>query len=179
MTKRVKAGLMAFLMILLLAVGMTPASAAATGYADVSSAYTALNDFRTTRGVWYWNSNNKTKTVFNTNSNNKLGKLKRSKKLEDVARKRAQEISIRFSHTRPNGTSCFTAYPDMKAKGENIASGQKSVNAVMKSWKEEDQKYEGQAHRRNMLSKKFNAVGIACYQAANGKKYWVQAFGKM
>ncbi len=179
MRKRFKAGLMAFIMMLLLVIGITPASAASTGYSDVSAAYTALNDFRTTRGVWYWNSNNVSRTVFNTNSNNKLGKLKRSTKLEKVAQTRAKEISVRFSHTRPNGKDCFTAYPSMKAKGENIAAGQNSVNAVMKSWKEENQKYEGQGHRRNMLSKKFNAVGIACYKAANGKKYWVQCFGKL
>ena len=179
MKKRFKAGLLAFLMMLMLVIGITPASAAATGYSDVSSAYTALNDFRTTRGVWYWNSNNVSRTVFNTNSNNKLGKLKRSTKLEKVAKTRAKEISVRFSHTRPNGRSCFTAYPNMNAKGENIANGQKSVSEVMKSWKEEDNKYDGQGHRRNMLSKKFNAVGIACYKAANGKKYWVQCFGKL
>lgn len=179
MKKRFKAGLLAFLMMLMLVIGITPASAAATGYSDVSSAYTALNDFRTTRGVWYWNSNNVSRTVFNTNSGNKLGKLKRSTKLEKVAKTRAKEISVRFSHTRPNGQSCFTAYPNMNAKGENIANGQNSVSEVMKNWKEEDKKYDGQGHRRNMLSKKFNAVGIACYKASNGRKYWVQCFGKL
>ena len=30
-----------------------------------------------------------------------------------------------------------------------------------------------------VLSKKFNAVGIACYKASNGRKYWVQCFGKL
>lgn len=46
----------------------------------------------------------------------------------------------------------------------------------MEDWAEEDYKYGGQGHRRNMLYKKFKKVGVACYEV-NGYKYWVQCFG--
>lgn len=42
---------------------------------------------------------------------------------------------------------------------------------------EEDMKYRGQAHRRNMLNKNFNAVGVAAYKKGD-VVYWVQSFGK-
>ena len=72
---------------------------------------------------------------------------------------------------------CYTAYSKkFKTKGENIACGQETVDQVMEDWAEEDYKYGGQGHRRNMLYKKFKKVGVACYEV-NGYKYWVQCFG--
>ena len=146
-------------------------------YLSVSSAYTQLNTFRTTSGVWYWNSDNKTKTYFNKSGYTTLSKLSKNSKLEAVAKKRAKELATSFSHTRPNGTSCLTLYPCSIA-GENIAMGYTSVSSVMTAWKEASCSYSGQGHRRNMLSTKYNAVGIACYKV-NGVCYWVMALGHM
>lgn len=148
------------------------------GFIDVSAEYTALNNFRTEKNVWYWNQNNITKTYFNTNSSNKLGKLSRDTALENTAKVRAKEIVQKFSHTRPNGTRCFTAYPNYSALGENIAYGQRSVNEVMEAFKETNENYSGQGHRRNMLNPNFNCVGLACYRDANGTLYWAQCFGR-
>lgn len=91
--------------------------------------------------------------------------------MEQTAKIRAKEIAQNFDHTRPNGQSCFTAYPsNLTAMGENIAEGQTSAKAVTDSWKETNNPYSGQDHRRNMLSSQFNAVGIACYVSRkNGK----------
>lgn len=150
------------------------------GYLDTSAAYTALNDFRTSPNVWFWNADNKTKTVYNSNSGNQLGALTRDAELEKTAQVRAKEASQSFSHTRPDGTNCFTAYPqELTVYGENIAYGRfLSATAATELWKESNANYDGQGHRRSMLNKDFNVVGIACYRTADGDCYWVQSFGR-
>lgn len=150
-----------------------------SGYRSVGKAYRYLNDFRTSK-TWQWNKGNRSKTWFNTTGKNRLKPLKRNKKLEAVAKVRAKESSVRFdkNHTRPNGTPWNTVYPKKKIIGENAAIGYTGAKTVTIAWKETNEKYEGQGHRRNMLNKNFNSVGIACYEK-NGVKYWVQAFGKM
>lgn len=146
-------------------------------FVDVSEAYTLLNEFRRESGVWFWNEDDTTKSVFNTNSANQLNTLVRDADLEKTAQIRAKEIYESFSHTRPDGSSCFTVYPDnMWAYGENIASGQRTCKEVTEAWKETNYLYSGQGHRRNMLSDDFNCVGIAGFKY-NGVIYWVQAFG--
>jgi len=145
------------------------------GYLNTTDAYTELNQFRTGPNAWYWNSDNRTKT----NAVGKLQPLKRDPTLEKVAQTRAKEIAQSFGHTRPNGQSCFTAYPSsLNAKGENIAAGQTSAKEVTEDWMETNNHYSGQGHRRNMLDSKYNAVGIACY-VSGGTYYWVQSFGKV
>ncbi|MBR2674078.1 MAG: Ig-like domain-containing protein [Mogibacterium sp.] len=147
-------------------------------FIDVSDAYKYLNDFRTKEGVWQWNEKNKSKTFFNTAGTTKLEPLKRDAALEKTAEIRAKEIVKLFDHTRPNGDDCFGAYPeDLTAMGENIAAGFNSARDVTDAWIEENEKYEGQGHRRNMLSKDFTLVGIAGYKH-NGVIYWVQCFGR-
>ena len=146
-------------------------------YCSTSAAYTKLNNFRTKKGVWYWNKNNKTKTVFNKSGKTTLKKLKKSSSLEKTAKTRAKEIAKKFSHTRPNGTSYSTAFASSyTATGECIAYGYDTAAEVIEAWKEADAKYNGQGHRRNMLSTKFTQVGIACYEV-NGVKYWVMDLG--
>ena len=145
-------------------------------FIDVTDAYIYLNDFRCEKGVWYWNSDDTTKTVFNIGSGNILKPLARDAELEQTAKLRAQEIVKLFSHTRPDGTICFTAYPDLLALGENIAYGQTTCKEVTDDWKETNDLYSGQGHRRNMLDSGFNCVGIAGYKVGN-TIYWVQAFG--
>ena len=146
-------------------------------YVGCKKAYTALNKFRTKKKVWQWKKGSKKKKYFNTKKSNKLKKLKKDKSLEKTAKKRAKEISKVFAHERPNGKDCFTAYPKkFKYMGENIACGYSTAEEVTEAWEENDEKYGGQGHRRNMLYKHFKKVGIACYEV-NGYKYWVQCFG--
>ena len=45
-----------------------------------------------------------------------LGELKMEKSLLDTAMVRAEEQAVLFSHTRPNGTSCFSANAKMWQK---------------------------------------------------------------
>lgn len=144
-------------------------------YVNIDSMYDQINAFRTKRGVWVWNPGNLGKTYYNLTPLNTLIPLKRDRTLEAVARLRAKEIATRYSHTRPDGTSCATAYPGLPC-GENLARGYASISTVMIGWEEEDKDYAGQGHRRNLLSKEFNAVGVACYKRGN-TYYWCQSFG--
>lgn len=93
--------------------------------------------------------------------------------LQNAAYKRAVEIKELFSHTRPDGTSCFTVLGEFQisytACGENIAYGQKTPEAVMQAW------MNSSGHRANILSSKFGKVGIG-YYVVNGTPYWVQLF---
>ena len=69
-------------------------------FVDASEGYARLNAFRTENGVWQWNSDDTTKTVFNTNGAITLKPLVRDVALEETAKIRAVEISQSFSHTR-------------------------------------------------------------------------------
>lgn len=90
-------------------------------------------------------------------------------KLCDAADKRAEEITAKFSHTRPNGSDCFTIFSEYGISshggGENIAMGSTDVNAIFNMW------MNSPGHRSNILDSRFKTIGI-------GKcgSYWVQMF---
>lgn len=135
-----------------------------------------INDLRTGEDAWEWNETD-TEKIFHTD----LGELTYDYELEKVAMQRAAELVAAYSHTRPDETSCFTAYPsafDNMSKGENIAIGTGSFTEerAFTGWREEDKPYSGQGHRRNMLNEGFRTVGIA-HVTYNGCHYWVQEFG--
>lgn len=88
---------------------------------------------------------------------------------------RAQEIIGTFSHTRPNGASCFTVLSEYgisyMASGENIAAGQSTPEAVMASW------MNSPGHRANILSPSFRKLGVGFAKSESGYKYyWTQLF---
>ena len=146
-------------------------------FVDPSEAYDALNRFRCEEGVWQWNEDDATKTCFNTDDAVWLKPLERDAELEETAKIRAMELYKRYSHYRPDGTICFTIFPEgLLAHGENIAVGGTSAEEVTEDWKEVNDPYDGQGHRRNMINPDFNCVGIAGYRI-NGVVYWVQDFG--
>lgn len=85
---------------------------------------------------------------------------------------RAEEISRDgcFSHTRPDGTMCFTAVTvDYMTCGENIAYGTRSASATVDAW------MNSPGHKANILSDGFTQAGFGCYEV-NGVRYWVQLF---
>lgn len=131
-----------------------------------------VNDFRTSGTAWYWNEGNTAKV-----ENVEMSSLTYDYGLEEIAMQRAAEIAASFSHTRPNGTPCFTCLSSngSMSYAENIAVGTTSVSATFDMWKEESANYEGQGHRRNMLGD-YQAVGIGCAEV-NGVYFWVQEFG--
>lgn len=130
-----------------------------------------VNDFRTNGAAWEWNSDG-TKT-----ENITRPKLVYDYGLEEIAMQRAAEIAASFSHTRPDGTPCYTCLSSSGGMtyGENISAGLASVSWTFEFWKEEQMPYEGQGHRRNMLGD-YQAIGIGCAEM-DGQYYWVQEFG--
>ena len=99
--------------------------------------------------------------------------LKFAKDLSASAYVRARELPIKFSHTRPDGSKCFTAMPQIgHVIGENLAGGQSSPKQVVKAW------MDSKTHRDNILSKNFREIGIVYYYQSNSKfkHYWVQHF---
>ena len=92
-----------------------------------------------------------------------------------AAQLRAEEITESFSHTRPNGTKCFTALNEAgiyyNSCGENIAEGYSTAADVMAGWMNSD------GHRANILGRSFKKIGIGVAITSSGYKYyWTQMF---
>lgn len=142
------------------------------GQTEARSMLAMINEFRTGEDAWYWNSDDTTITKLTG-----LGRLTYDYDLERIAIRRAAEIAVSFSHTRPNGESCFTAVSNgTRSWGENIAAGYPSAASVFAGWKETEEDYSGQGHRRNMLRSGYTSVGIG-HVYYNGCHFWVQEFG--
>lgn len=140
---------------------------------EARSMLSMINSFRTGKEAWWYEG----EVGGSKHAAKGLKKLTYDYTLEQTAMVRAREIALLFSHTRPSGASCFTAFPSTySASGENIAAGYSTAKEVMEAWKETGYGYSGQGHRRNMLSSEFNAVGIG-HAVMNGVHYWVQDFG--
>ncbi len=94
-------------------------------------------------------------------------------KVQNAALVRAKEQAQSFSHTRPNGSSCFTALTEAgvnyRGAGENIAYGQRTPQEVMNAW------MNSSGHRANILNKNFTSIGVG-YTVINGTPYWAQMF---
>ena len=94
--------------------------------------------------------------------------------LQTAARIRAQEISQKFSHDRPNGSSCFTAIKQAGVRyrtcGENIAMGTNlGAERAMELWT------NSPGHFQNMVDGRFKEVAVASFRAGENV-YWVQLF---
>jgi uncharacterized protein YkwD len=83
---------------------------------------------------------------------------------------------VLFSHTRPNGTICFTVLDEFHVTkttaGENIAwatEGYYDPQAVVDAW------MASAGHRANILQTAFKSVGIG-YAESDGIEYFVQLF---
>ena len=142
------------------------------GQTEARSMLAMINEFRHSSDAWYWNPDNTTKTVCSG-----LPDLTYDYNLEKIAMQRAVEIALHFDHTRPNNTLCFTlTYGGTQSYAENIAAGQTSATSAYTAWREDNDMYSGQGHRRAMLSNSYHAVGIGHFYY-NGYHYWVQEFG--
>ena len=88
----------------------------------------------------------------------------------EYAQIRAEELSVKFSHTRPNNESKIVGGLSFM---ENAARGQTSPEAVVNSWMNSD------GHRATLLgdySDYGNRIGVGCYQDDSGTLYWIQEF---
>ncbi len=99
-----------------------------------------------------------------------LSPLVMNKELLEVAMLRSAEISVYYSHERPDFTSCFTASDLMMA--ENIAVWYDSPEAVVEGW------MNSPGHRANILNESATVIGIGCANVAGGL-WWAQCFGML
>ena len=87
---------------------------------------------------------------------------------------RARELVQNFSHTRPDGTACFTAVTgSYEYMGENIAYIQGSATAqdFLDLW------MASEGHRANILSDRYVSMSVGVYyDAASNTTYAVQIF---
>lgn len=131
-----------------------------------------LNKFRTGNETWWYVDDMRSAKHWQHG----LKKLVYDYTLEQTAMVRAREVALLFSHTRPDGTSCFTAFTGTyKYAAENIVVGPTTAKEALQLLKEDEYGYSYQGHRRNMLSSGLNAVGIG-HAVIDGVHYWVQDF---
>lgn len=96
--------------------------------------------------------------------------------LQEACNVRAQEIVDKYSHTRPDGTSCFSILGEFdlsyRTCGENIYSSPRSPEAAVEGW------MNSTGHRNNILNEKFteSAVGFYYDSSSTWKYHWVQLF---
>lgn len=99
--------------------------------------------------------------------------LKLDSVLTDVAMQRAQEITEKFGHTRPDGTKLKnlvnTKKSGVKRLAENIAMGQSTPQEVMNAWA------QSEGHNKNMLGESYKNVGIGISRK-DDQYYWVLVF---
>ena len=103
-----------------------------------------------------------------------LSPLVLSQGLMDGATIRSAEQIQLYSHTRPDGTSCFTAVKKgYWTMGENIYQGPITPDEAVTGW------MNSSGHRANILNSNYQKIGIGYTynSSAQWKHYWVQMFG--
>jgi len=104
-----------------------------------------------------------------------LPPLARRDGLTQTAEVRARETIQHFSHSRPDGRSCFTAFDEnnvtYRKAGENIAMGQRTPAEVVRAWMNSTT-----GHREAILDGDYGHLGVGVAMDANGRLYWAQAF---
>ncbi|MEZ4570990.1 MAG: CAP domain-containing protein [Thermomicrobiales bacterium] len=108
-------------------------------------------------------------------ADNGLGMLTATRSLNIASYNHSLDMSQNnyFSHTSQNGDSPWdrmaaAGYDDNTNKGENIAAGYPSAQAVFDGWRNSPE------HNANMLNPNFDAIGIG---HVDGGHYWTTDFG--
>ncbi len=107
-----------------------------------------------------------------------LQALKADWEISRVARYKSQDMINKkyFSHTSPTYGSPFKMLETFgirfSSAGENIAYGQQTPAAVMKSW------MNSSGHRANILSPSYTHIGVGLAKSSSGVCYWTQMFTK-
>ena len=100
-------------------------------------------------------------------------KLRQHTRLNEAAKRRAEEAARKFSHTRPNGSMWKTIFDEYSVwanyRGENLAYGQTTPKVVVAGW------MASEDHRKNILNKEFDHIAVGVYEKA-GVLYWSQLF---
>lgn len=103
-----------------------------------------------------------------------LSPLQHHAGLQRAAMVRAEEITRKFSHTRPDGTDSSTALYENGVScscGENIAAGQRTPEAVVRAW------MNSPGHKAAILDPDATHIGVGvCKSPITGQWLWVQDF---
>lgn len=106
-------------------------------------------------------------------ANNGVAPLTQNASINQLAKVRAEEAAQVWSHTRPDGRKWSTVFTDYgvssSARGENIAYGQRTPQAVVDAW------MNSKTHRDNLLEPKFTKITMWVYNN-NGTLFWEQLF---
>ena len=114
--------------------------------------------------------------VNNERAKNGLSALELKENLSEVARNHSMDMAKNkyFDHTNLKGQSPFdrlkSAGISYSYAGENIAAGQNTPQAVVNAW------MNSEGHRKNILSKNFNKIGLGYYNGGPKYHYWTQVF---
>lgn len=157
MKMNIKRYVVGFIMLLVFAFGISSPVCAASRSASVTA---RVNN----------KENNKCLKELNALRKKKgLPALKIDKTLQKAAELRAAELTVRYSHERPNGKMPVSI--TKKVAAENIAMGFGHAEDVCEAWK------NSPGHYRNMVHTDMKSIGICCLEY-QGSKYWVNVFGK-
>ena len=99
--------------------------------------------------------------------------LRLAQDLQQATAIRAREIIQLFSHTRPDGSDCFTVMRNRgNTCGENIAAGHGTAAETVEQW------MNSQGHRENILNPNYRELGVgyAYEDYSTYHHYWVQLF---
>lgn len=109
--------------------------------------------------------------VNQTRTEKGLTALKLDESLLETAMQRAAELSLYYSHTRPDGSKFSTASSHTATRfSENIAIGYKTPEAVMNGW------LNSPGHYANITDAEVTSIGIGCFINSEGIHNWVQFF---
>lgn len=105
-----------------------------------------------------------------------LSALKLDSSMSNIARMKSKDMADNnyFAHQSPT----YGSAGDMLSKygikwsawGENIASGQKTPEAVVTAW------MNSPGHKANIMSTNFSRIGVGYVTNSNGTAYWTQMF---
>lgn len=106
--------------------------------------------------------------------NNGLNELVIDEMMMVAAETRAKEQKSSFSHTRPDGSNCFTVFAQYEIpasyRGENLACGGiYPPSYVMDMW------IASEGHYANIINGRFTRIGVGYYESGN-YSYWAQLF---
>lgn len=97
-----------------------------------------------------------------------LNTLEWNSDLYDVAKIRAEEASVFWSHTRPDGSEWYTV--SKSVHGENLARKYLTPAETVDAW------MNSEGHRENILRENFDRCAIALFVTENGY-FWCCSFG--
>lgn len=107
---------------------------------------------------------------------NGLSALALNSSISNVARSKSKDMASNnyFAHQSPTYGSAGDMLKQFgiswSAWGENIASGQRTPEAVVTAW------MNSEGHRANILSSNFSKIGVGYATNSNGTPYWTQMF---